>query len=429
MTAQVALLNKTAVALATDSAVTIDSSGSKKIYNTVNKLFTLSKYHPIGIMFYGNADFMGTPWETVVKIYRKKLRDKQFKTVKEYSNKFIEFLSSSSDLIEPHQERNYLHQCIGSYFTMIRTEIDEEVKKQLAEKNELNESELKTITGDIIKTHKVDWEKNKNLITSSVSKFKSDFYKKFIRDIRAIKENVFEKLPLNKAQVANLNKIAMLLFIKDRFRKSSSGVVIAGFGEKEIFPAIVHLTVEGKVLNYLKFKLNNDYKVNRDFTASIIPFAQDEMVYTFMEGVHPDYQDNVINAYIYDILKEYPKILIEKISNLTKKEKDSLYNLFKTTSSSVFKNFEEKLDEYRKHHFVDPIVNVVDFLPKEELAAMAESLVNLTSFRRRISMDSETVGGPIDVAVISKGDGFIWIKRKQYFKQDLNQHFLRNYYK
>jgi hypothetical protein len=41
-------------------------------------------------------------------------------------------------------------------------------------------------------------------------------------------------------------------------------------------------------------------------------------------------------------------------------------------------------------------------------------------------MDAETVGGPIDVAVISKGDGFIWIKRKHYFKPELNPHFFKN---
>jgi hypothetical protein len=35
----------------------------------------------------------------------------------------------------------------------------------------------------------------------------------------------------------------------------------------------------------------------------------------------------------------------------------------------------------------------------------------------------ETVAGPIDVAVISKGDGFIWIKRKHYFSPELNPHF------
>ena len=59
---------------------------------------------------------------------------------------------------------------------------------------------------------------------------------------------------------------------------------------------------------------------------------------------------------------------------------------------------------------------------------MAEALVSLTSFKRRFSLDAETVGGPVDVAVLSKGDGFIWIKRKHYFKPELNPHFLTNYF-
>jgi hypothetical protein len=67
-------------------------------------------------------------------------------------------------------------------------------------------------------------------------------------------------------------------------------------------------------------------------------------------------------------------------------------------------------------------------LPKEELAGMAESLVSLTSFKRRVTHDPETVGGPIDVAVISKGDGFIWINKKNYFDVALNHQFFADYY-
>jgi hypothetical protein len=44
-------------------------------------------------------------------------------------------------------------------------------------------------------------------------------------------------------------------------------------------------------------------------------------------------------------------------------------------------------------------------------------------------MDTETVGGAVDVAVISKGDGFIWIKRKHYFKPELNARFFANYFR
>jgi len=69
------------------------------------------------------------------------------------------------------------------------------------------------------------------------------------------------------------------------------------------------------------------------------------------------------------------------------------------------------------------IEDMVEFMPKPELATMAEALVNLTSIKRRVSRGFETVGGPIDVAVISRTEGFIWVKRKHYFEASLNPRY------
>jgi hypothetical protein len=66
------------------------------------------------------------------------------------------------------------------------------------------------------------------------------------------------------------------------------------------------------------------------------------------------------------------------------------------------------------------IEDMVEFMPKPEMAKMAEALVNLTSIKRRVSRGMETVGGPIDVAIISQSEGFIWVRRKHYFPSDLN---------
>jgi len=87
--------------------------------------------------------------------------------------------------------------------------------------------------------------------------------------------------------------------------------------------------------------------------------------------------------------------------------------------------FEEKIESHIRRTQVEPVIDAMRALPKDELAAMAEALVNLTSFKRRVSMEEETVGGPIDVAVISKGDGFVWIKRKHYFRPELNPRYFR----
>lgn len=186
--------------------------------------------------------------------------------------------------------------------------------------------------------------------------------------------------------------------------------------------------LEGIANNYLKYQADKNIKITFDNNATIVPFAQSEMVATFMEGVEPGYE-TVIENFLSHILNEYPQIIIDKIDKIDDNEKKSLKEKLKGISSKEFNLYKKRLEDYRRKNFVDPIIKVVAILPKDELAAMAESLVNLTSFKRKISMEEETVGGPIDVAVVSKGDGFIWIKRKHYFKPELNPQFFANYYR
>ena len=105
-------------------------------------------------------------------------------------------------------------------------------------------------------------------------------------------------------------------------------------------------------------------------------------------------------------------------------------NLQKQVSHGLEEMIRRLFDDWdatRKAEYWMPILANVAVLPKDELAAMAESLVNLTKFKRRASLQQETVGGPIDVAVITKGDGFVWVKRKHYFRAELNPRFMSRY--
>jgi len=77
MTAEVAVMNRRGIGLAADSANTL-GGGCRKIYNTSDKLFALSKYHPVGIMKYGSSDIMGIAWEIIIKNYRDNLGKKIF---------------------------------------------------------------------------------------------------------------------------------------------------------------------------------------------------------------------------------------------------------------------------------------------------------------------------------------------------------------
>ena len=150
------------------------------------------------------------------------------------------------------------------------------------------------------------------------------------------------------------------------------------------------------------------------------------MIYRFMEGVDQSYQD-----YVEEMMKKYLKKLAYDITNLLVSPGQGRTKFKRGVVEAIdelIKQFSKKAHQFRRETFVHKVTEVLDVVPKEELASMAEGLVNLTSIKLRISMDRETVGGPVDVAVISKGDGFVWIKRKHYFDPGLNPHFATRYF-
>ena len=53
---------------------------------------------------------------------------------------------------------------------------------------------------------------------------------------------------------------------------------------------------------------------------------------------------------------------------------------------------------------------MIALLPVEETAIIAETLLNLTSFKRKYTTSVETVGGPIDVLAITPNDGLFGLK-------------------
>lgn len=426
MTAEIAIMNKTAVALAADSAVTIEQDRGNKIFNTVNKLFALSKYQPVGIMIYGSANFMDVPWESIIKIYRAKLGKEKFLTLKEYTDNFLSFLTENTTLFPESEQEKHFFRTIASYFVDLKNEIDKEVKTKLSADKKITETSVKDIVEQTIKKHFDIWDKASRL-NHIAADYDKNLIEKYGELINKARNEIFQQLPISEKSFTQLRTICAHIFSKDRFARNSSGLVIAGFGEEETFPSLVSFAIEAKVNNTLKYKKENDVAIGFDSSACIIPFAQREMVDTFIQGIDP-YYSKIITDSLSEYFAKYPDYIMDSIENVDKNRKLEFSKKLKDIGISILTEFNKQRQDYRQTYHIQPITTAVSFLPKDELAAMAESLVNLTSFKRKISLDAETVGGPIDVAVISKGDGFIWIKRKHYFKPDLNPHFFANYF-
>ncbi len=152
MTAEIAILNKSGVALAADSLVTISPEGRPAKTYVVDKLFMLSKYHPVGIMVYGGAELLGVPWETIIKVYRRHLGDRSFATIDDYSDDLVEFLSSA-DLFTTNDKRTYAVSSIAGYFTYrVKKDIDRAVELS-AEQDKVTESEINRLAREVIRKH------------------------------------------------------------------------------------------------------------------------------------------------------------------------------------------------------------------------------------------------------------------------------------
>lgn len=63
---------------------------------------------------------------------------------------------------------------------------------------------------------------------------------------------------------------------------------------------------------------------------------------------------------------------------------------------------------------------VPDAMPIQDAIDLAEFLVHATIQFVRFSPGSPTVGGPIEIATITKHEGFKWVKRKHFFDTRLN---------
>lgn len=166
----------------------------------------------------------------------------------------------------------------------------------------------------------------------------------------------------------------------------------------------------------------HDLNKTRSQGGAIIPFAQSDMAHVFVEGIAPQYLRFLARTF-QSVLKKRSHEIIDNVMH-DPDQRVVEKALQDKQTSSMNRDFGKAFREFRRKAFVNPILETIQALPKEEMAYMARAMVEITALRRRFASSVESVGGEIDVAVISKSDGFIWINRKNYFDLDKNRDFI-----
>ena len=422
MTAEVVVMNRVGVALAADSAVTVEMGGSTKVRDSALKLFTLSKYRPVGVMIYNNASLLGVPLETIIKLFRRDLGRTGFETLGEYGEALINFLDGNTALFpEATQERYFLQALKTEYLR-----IDKLVKDELVDRGLYGKEEHGTEVAEKAISKRLDFwraQKKADYFNDICAK---DILGRISGEVHKVVNDTVLSWSVSREAVGDLNEIAKHLIAKDYIPPDVfSGLVIAGFGEMEHFPVVQHLEIGGIYGGKLKVRPYTVTKVSDEKSSHVMAFAYQNMVDTFLYGISPSLYENLNDAVVF--INKMPVLALDAVTGLAPEDKEKAVKVVRRESAAMAKEFARTMLHKLENRWKE-ITIAVDALTIKELAQVASTLVDLSSFEQQMSLDSETVGGPVDVAVISKGDGFIWIDRKHYFKRELNQNFFQNYY-
>lgn len=414
MTAEIVIINQHGVAMAADSAVTI---GNQKIINSAIKLFSLSKTEPVGIMIYGNANLLNIPWETLIKLFRKNHKN-ILNNLEDYGCAFIQFLEEKSSIFNESQQDEWINSKVADVYNIVVNGLRGEIEKLQESGIEIKQDTLHSKAALLFSEYIHILSRNpciysggfngdiEKRINALINNLIEQFFPVFSQDVE-IKESLVH---IGKLSLTNCTPIG------------SSGIVIAGFGEEDIFPSVITYEIYGIFNSKLLYQIREDKTIRNNNSQSmrsdIIPFAQEDVVRSFLEGIHPE-----LLEYMIDFTSDSINKLLN--TSLVKIEEGIDASSIVDYLSGQIRN---EIVQFSSGKLLSPMIDMIKALPKDELANMAESLVNMTAFRRKMAFSSmETVGGPVDVAVISKGDGLVWVKRKHYFPKDLNAQFFENH--
>lgn len=419
MTAEIAIINRSAVTLATDSAVTLSVHGQDKIYNCADKLFELSDQDPIGIMVYNNLEYMGIPFEVAIKKFRHQFANDHYVSVEAAAEAFFKYLQHD---LAPDPELQLKHARM--HFDDLLDSLKRAFQRSAvaAYRENRQEADLKALFSSIVE-EKID-EFEALCVAECLEDISEDDVMAFYAEtIDASIAQVIDGAALDEGSRSNLRRVCVLSLMRDTYSEFLTGVVFAGFGEHEMFPALVAFELDGVVAGRLKRRKTDAVKTSRsEVMGEILPFAQREMVDRFLYGIDPRFETG-IERFLRGTIEMAAEAVVTALAKPTKATKGSLTAAIKVASETALKSWREKMVPLVKKRFMQEVQDMVYLMPKQELASLAEELINLTSVKRKFSSERESVGGPIDVAVISRIDGFVWVRRKHYFEPSLNPRY------
>lgn len=423
MTAEVVLMNKASVAMAADSAVTISQGRSGfKTFHTVNKMFELKRGSGIGVMIYSNAEFNGVPWETVIKRFRQN-RPGFHPHLSDYVDELLDYLRTDEAAPSNHDSA-VITDAINQHTLGVFDFLQRRGPEWISGKGVVKKAPLNRIFAEYLDlfAERLESAEDPAWAADLSEHMKSGAHREVVREFVA---DMFKNFPLLPTRLNRLEVLLCAALSKCLREPSESGLVMAGFGQADSFPSMFACRVRGRVGGVVRSVHERYVEISLDSPSHIETFAQDEQAHGFLTGITKQVRSQVLQywrTWSNRFAKRAAAVLEDQVPSIRSPQtRAKIAAAMADMAKQAVVDFGSTMAQHETDVFLGPMLRSVAVLPKDEVGTLASSLVNVTSLRQKMSIsDLETVGGPVDCALISPGDGFVWLSRKHYFDQSLN---------
>ena len=472
MTSQIAMLNHLGVALASDSAVTMGTSG--RTFSSVNKIFSLAGRQPIAIMVSGRARYIpgDVSWERVVGMFREHIGSKEFPKLNDYVEEFQSYVTQNPELNSKSSNDVAIQESLVDHFTdevirqasvreQVLTHQSYGVRKMLYDLPDVGNHLSREIQDRIENVfdqvqEKSEWEFVKNYWDSKED-YENHCYriqKRHNKNVKLAAENFCKRHECSKAFIPKMKSIFLFHLISygDRFNwQAHSRLAFGGFGENQISPEITICKVGVNILDssfgeyeYHQIRHRESFEDDGDLrklkdsegnyffpprwsaSSLMMPFAMTSELDTTLNGINQKNERELGWWLPDDIEESVSKLLIERMEQtegIGKATMEKISNLLETSKDDFREKIREEVKQgllYTKRSRRAIFRSACSSLPLEELAGFAETLVSLEANITHYSKDVRSVGGPIDLATITKEDGFLWVNSKHHVDSSKN---------
>lgn len=427
MTTQVVLMNGLGVALASDSAVTAGG----KVLNTSEKVFELPSPHKVGILSSGRALFMGHPWEVLLSAWSDTLLS-PLASMNDYRESLYKFLrttvSSTGDLngFEKtylgesywtdggvfYKTKEILEAVVLPYFENILSpeeflifmdsQWSEEVKTRMSAyvSPELI-SKIESAFEEAIEERKSTFQEAEEVSYAQAMIWVERYWEHVGK---GPSETDFEAWPKIGVLDSLIKKMASVHIVNADYQ-GESDMVFVGYGSQDLFPSISEVFFHGCIAGKLIKRFEGDNPSSpepRDYF-----FGQSEAISALTRG-----EDSFLTSTAVETSRKTLNDIFEK---LAASDDENVQMTREYVRESLDKDdLAAEMKRAGNERRRKPFIKAISMSPILDLAEFAAQLVGVQAASAAMTQENPSVGGFVDVAVISHRRGFEWIRHKPH---------------